>query len=37
MRITVGDSGEPDELAEKYQIDSNSIIIAVNRLLQKVK
>jgi len=37
VRDTFGESGEPDELAEKYQIDSNSIIIAVNRLLQKVK
>jgi transketolase len=31
---TFGESGEPDELAEKYQIDCSSIVKAVRRLLK---
>jgi transketolase len=32
-----GESGEPDELAAKYGIDSTGVIAAVHRLLERVK
>jgi len=37
VKDTFGESGEPDELAEKYGIDVNGIIFGVKRLMGKVK
>ena len=34
---TFGESGEPNELAEKYGIDYNAIINAAYKLLKRVK
>ncbi|MBC8179519.1 transketolase family protein, partial [candidate division KSB1 bacterium] len=37
VKDTFGESGEPDELAEKYGIDQKGIIAGVNRLLARIK
>jgi transketolase len=36
VRDTFGESGEPDELAEKYGIDETGIVQGVHRLLKRV-
>jgi transketolase len=35
-RDTFGESGEPDELAEKYGIDETGVILGVKRLLRRI-
>lgn len=37
VKDSFGESGEPDELAEKYEIDNKAIIKSVKRLLARVK
>ena len=32
-----GESGEPDELSEKYEIDKSAIVSAVKKLVDRIK
>jgi len=34
--MIISESGEPDELAEKYGIDEKGIVAGVHRLLERI-